>query len=142
MSVNFVYYILSNEQCGAFVSQMDFAFVIDLFEDMKLHNCYSDKKVHTLILPNTNLFPSSYLDSQGETLPICLLPSSVWMGLVSCSGARHAIEFPISLEGNLTGLCRAGPCLTPQTSQSSENGQEHLGFRSLLFCLLLTEIIS
>lgn len=59
------------------------------------------------------------------------------MGLVSCSGARHAIEFPIRLEGNLAGSCRAGPCLTPQTSQSSENRQ-HLGFRSLPLCLLLT----
>ena len=61
------------------------------------------------------------------------------MGLVSCSGARHAIEFPISLEGNLAGPCRAGPRLTPQTSQSSENGQDRVGFRPLLFCLLLTE---
>lgn len=57
------------------------------------------------------------------------------MGLVSCSGARHAIEFPIRLEGNLAGPCRAGPRLTPQTSPIPENRP---GYVDLVQCLLLT----
>lgn len=61
------------------------------------------------------------------------------MGLVSCSGARRSIQFPIMLQGNLAGPCRAGPQFTPQSCVRSEKGQEHVLYRFLMVYLLFTE---
>lgn len=44
-------------------------------------------------------------------------------GLGFLSEVRHVPEFPKRLEGNLAGRRRAGPRLTPRSSQ----GTEHLG---------------
>lgn len=53
--------------------------------------------------------------------PIGLTVSCVGMGLVSCSGARHTIEFPHkTLEHNLAAPLRPRLHSTPWTSQSSE----------------------